>query len=95
MCADMARVTEPLPTKESAPAEVRDLDEQIIALILHRADLIRKQQTARRVAGLPARELAQEAALVRRYVALLGRHGAEVAGSVLSLSRAPAATTSA
>jgi chorismate mutase len=64
-----------------------ELDEQIVAMILRRAALIREHESARRVAGLPARELARETAFVRRYAARLGRHGAEVARSVLSLSR--------
>jgi len=73
-------------------AIIEDLDEQIISMILRRAELARRHQSLRRAAGLPDIELARENEELRRYVARLGRQGAEIARVVLSLSRAPGFT---
>ncbi|MEU5631213.1 hypothetical protein ACH47C_15860 [Streptomyces rishiriensis] len=72
-------------------ALLADLDGQIITLVLRRAELARYDQSARRLSGLPASELAWENAVLGRYAEALGRHGADIGRALLTLSRLPSA----
>ncbi|WP_212909775.1 hypothetical protein [Streptomyces sp. TS71-3] len=62
------------------------LDEQLIAQLLRRARLARQRQRERRAARLPATDLAEENAMLRRYAAVLGEPGIAVAMALLALS---------
>jgi hypothetical protein len=66
---------------------VEELDEQLVALILCRAELARRDQLARRAEGLPARQLSGENRMVRRYATRLGPRGGDIAVAVLALSQ--------
>ncbi|MEU4114285.1 hypothetical protein AB0F71_07310 [Kitasatospora sp. NPDC028055] len=83
----------PLPSTEGtadpAAAELSELDEQLIAQLVHRIRLARGQQLSRRAAGLPTTSLAQENAMLHRYAARLGDQGAGIALAILGLSRPP------
>ncbi|MFG2844576.1 hypothetical protein ACGF12_15600 [Kitasatospora sp. NPDC048296] len=83
----------PLPSTEGstdpAAAELSELDEQLIAQLVHRIRLARGHQLSRRAAGLPTTSLAQENAMLRRYAARLGDQGAGIALAILELSRPP------
>ncbi|MER7672468.1 hypothetical protein ABTY61_28980 [Kitasatospora sp. NPDC096128] len=83
----------PLPSAEGtadpAAAELSELDEQLIAQLVHRIRLARGHQLSRRAAGLPTTSLAQENAMLRRYAARLGDQGAGIALAILELSRPP------
>ncbi|MFF2144722.1 hypothetical protein [Kitasatospora sp. NPDC058190] len=86
----------PLPSTEGTtdPAaaelsELSELDEQLIAQLVHRIRLARGQQLSRRAAGLPTTSLAQENAMLRRYASRLGDQGAGIALAILELSRPP------
>ncbi|MEV6314522.1 hypothetical protein [Streptomyces sp. NPDC051776] len=68
-------------------AVLDDLDEQIIAMVLRRAELARRYQSVRRVSGLPATELAWENRMLCRFADRLGTKGADIARAVLSLSQ--------
>jgi chorismate mutase len=80
------------PDRRTTADLLDHLDEQIISMVLRRAELARQYQSARHAEGLPARELAREYATVHRYVARLGRRGADMVRPVLSLSQPPAHT---
>ncbi|MEU8516572.1 hypothetical protein AB0C76_34055 [Kitasatospora sp. NPDC048722] len=88
---DAPRVPRPSPegTADPAAAELSELDEQLIAQLVHRIRLARGQQLSRRAAGLPTTSLAQENAMLRRYAARLGDQGAGIALAILELSRPP------
>ncbi|GAB7108607.1 hypothetical protein JCM4814A_69210 [Streptomyces phaeofaciens JCM 4814] len=62
------------------------LDDQIIALLLRRAELARGHRSARRTAGLPASELTWENRVLARYGARLGRPGTGIGRAVLALT---------
>jgi chorismate mutase len=83
----------PLPptegTADPAAAELSELDEQLIAQLVHRIRLARGHQLSRRAAGLPTTSLAQENAMLRRYASRLGDQGAGIALAILELSRPP------
>ncbi|MFJ9844005.1 hypothetical protein ACIRYZ_26805 [Kitasatospora sp. NPDC101155] len=83
----------PLPSTEGstdpAAAELSELDEQLIAQLVHRIRLARGHQLSRRAAGLPTTSLAQENAMLRRYASRLGDQGAGIALAILELSRPP------
>ncbi|MGA5820256.1 hypothetical protein ACPC54_20615 [Kitasatospora sp. NPDC094028] len=83
----------PLPSTEGTAdpvaAELSELDEQLIAQLVHRIRLARGHQLRRRAAGLPTTSLAQENAMLRRYAARLGGQGAGIALAILELSRPP------
>ncbi|MEU6084096.1 hypothetical protein [Streptomyces sp. NPDC047108] len=68
-------------------AVLDDLDEQIVAMVLRRAELARRYQSVRRVSGLPATELAWENRTLSRFADRLGAKGADIARAVLSLSQ--------
>lgn len=74
---------------EFFPAEptVDELDEQVVALILCRAAQARRDESARRAQGLPARQLTRENEMVQRFAARLGERGSVIAAAVLALSR--------
>lgn len=74
-------------TLRSVEPTVDDLDEQLLALILCRAEYARRDQMTRRAEGLPARQLSVENDMVRRYAARLGTRGGEIAVAVLALSQ--------
>ncbi|MBD0690949.1 hypothetical protein [Streptomyces sp. CBMA123] len=76
-----------------AAEELSELDEQLIAQLVLRIRLGRGHQLSRRAAGLPTTSLAQENAMLRRYVARLGDPGAGIALAILELSRPPSAPT--
>ncbi|MDT5033254.1 MAG: chorismate mutase [Actinoplanes sp.] len=63
------------------------LDQQLVALILYRAEQGRKDELARRMQGLPVRHLISENEMVRRFAAQLGERGCVIAAAVLALSR--------
>ncbi|WP_018680909.1 hypothetical protein [Actinokineospora enzanensis] len=67
--------------------ELDELDERIIALVLHRAHRARHHHQARRAAGLPAVRHSAEYDMVRRYSARLGPQGARIAAALLALAR--------
>lgn len=69
------------------PDELDRLDEQLIALVLLRAQRARGRQLDRRASGLPMSPLARENAMLRRYAERLGREGTAIALAVLVLSR--------
>ncbi|MFJ2598734.1 chorismate mutase family protein [Streptomyces erythrochromogenes] len=69
------------------PDELDRLDEQLIALVLLRAQRARGRQLDRRVSGLPMSPLARENAMLRRYAERMGREGTAIALAVLALSR--------
>ncbi|MFG2193645.1 hypothetical protein [Streptomyces sp. NPDC048639] len=68
-------------------AVLDDLDEQIVAMVLRRAELARRYQSVRRMSGLPATELAWENRTLGRFADRLGAKGADIARAVLSLSQ--------
>ncbi|MFJ3218731.1 hypothetical protein ACIPLC_22765 [Kitasatospora sp. NPDC086801] len=76
-------------TADPAAAELSELDEQLIAQLVHRVRLARDHQLSRRAAGLPTTSLAQENAMLRRYASRLGDRGAGIALAILELSRPP------
>ncbi|MFH8385204.1 hypothetical protein ACH4E7_30395 [Kitasatospora sp. NPDC018058] len=88
---DAPRVPQPSTegTADPAAAELSELDEQLIAQLVHRVRLARGHQLSRRAAGLPTTSLAQENAMLRRYVSRLGDQGAGIALAILELSRPP------
>ncbi|MFG2576082.1 chorismate mutase [Streptomyces sp. NPDC048481] len=96
--ASLTRTPRAVPA-DAGEAEVRallaDLDGQIITLVLRRAELARYDQSARRLSGLPASELAWENAVLGRYADALGRQGADIGRALLMLSRLPPAHASA
>ncbi|WP_326699988.1 chorismate mutase [Streptomyces sp. NBC_01754] len=63
-----------------------DLDNQIVSMVLRRAELARYEQSARRRSGLPASELARENGVLGRYAEELGRQGVDIGRAVLVLS---------
>lgn len=65
-----------------------NLDGQIIAMVLRRAELARHYHAQRRTAGLPQSELNWENQMLRRYAELLGRKGTDIGRAVLALSQA-------
>lgn len=75
-------VPAPLPT-------VEEIDQQLVALILHRAEQARRDELTRRLQGLPVRQLASENEMVRRFAADLGERGSVIATALLALSRNP------
>ncbi|MEV4615668.1 hypothetical protein AB0K43_24205 [Kitasatospora sp. NPDC049258] len=76
------------PTPTDPP--LAELDEQLIGQLVRRARQARDEQLDRSAAGVPATNLAQENAMLRRYAARLGRPGASIAHAILELSRPPA-----
>jgi chorismate mutase len=90
-------VTTPVtPRRAAAPArtdrrEIRalldDLDGQIISMVLRRAELARYEQSARRMSGLPASELARDNSVLGRYAEELGQQGVGIGRAVLVLSQ--------
>jgi hypothetical protein len=80
---DVAAPLELFPDEPS----VEELDERLVALILCRAARARRDEMERRAQGLPARQLARENDMARRYAAQLGQRGGDIAAAVLALSR--------
>jgi chorismate mutase len=68
-------------------ALLENLDGQIVAMVLRRAELARHYHALRRSAGLPQSELAWENRVLRRYAELLGGKGTDIGRAVLALSR--------
>ncbi|MEU7903621.1 hypothetical protein [Actinoplanes sp. NPDC049118] len=79
-----------LPPEKFAPdpagGPCDPLDDLLITLLIDRTLRARDHHAARCEAGLPARKMAWEYAMVKRYAARLGPHGAEIARAVLALA---------
>ncbi|OJF16265.1 hypothetical protein [Couchioplanes caeruleus] len=71
------------------------LDDLIVTLLIARTAQARRHRAARREAGLPARTMASEYAMVKRFTARLGPRGAEIAQVVLALTHSAELTHSA
>ncbi|SCD29200.1 Chorismate mutase type II [Streptomyces sp. di188] len=67
--------------------ELGDLDGQIVALLLRRAELADRHRRLRLAAGLPAAELAWENQVLTRYGDRLGPRGTDIGRAVLALPR--------
>jgi hypothetical protein len=86
MTADVAAAPEGrlAPDPDAGPCD--PLDEMLIAMVIERTLRARDSSAARAEAGLPARKMAWEYAMVKRYAARLGPQGAEIARAVLVLA---------
>ncbi|MCX5380977.1 chorismate mutase [Streptomyces sp. NBC_00091] len=93
----MPVTTEPAPTETTALLtqlneevllhQVDTLDDQIIALVAHRAALVNEIQRDRTAAGGPGTRLSRETQVIARYSNSLGRPGVELALLLLNLCR--------
>ncbi|WP_189082429.1 hypothetical protein [Mangrovihabitans endophyticus] len=86
MTAGVTVTSEDLFVPDPAGGPCDPLDDLLITLLIDRTRRARDHHAARCEAGLPARKLAWEYAMMKRYTARLGAHGADIARAVLALA---------
>jgi len=75
--------------ESTAPAQIDDLDDQIIALLDERKRICETVQRARVNAGKTRVELARECEIFRRYHAAFGKPGITIASAFQQICRDP------